>query len=99
MTAPSQTITGRFAPSPTGTLHTGSLVAAVGSWLAARSLNGRWLLRIDDLDTPRLKPDTVDDILKTLEAFGLTWDGEISRQSRHLQEYADAFETLNNNKV
>ena len=94
MTFPPHTITGRFAPSPTGLLHTGSLVAAVGSWLMAKSMGGRWLLRIDDLDAPRLKPETVDHILQTLEAFSLTWDGEISWQSRHLQEYASAFETL-----
>lgn len=57
-------------------------------------MGGRWLLRIDDLDAPRLKPETVDHILQTLEAFNLFWDGEISWQSRHLQEYAAAFETL-----
>jgi glutamyl-Q tRNA(Asp) synthetase len=89
-------ITGRFAPSPTGLLHTGSLVAAVGSWLMAKSMGGHWLLRIDDLDTPRLKPETEAGILKTLEAFGLHWDGRISRQSEHLQEYAAAFEVLAN---
>jgi len=89
-----QTITGRFAPSPTGLLHTGSLVAAAGSWLMARSMGGRWLLRMDDLDTPRLRPETEADILRTLEAFGLFWDGEISRQSRNLERYAEAFEQL-----
>lgn len=94
MITSSPNITGRFAPSPTGLLHTGSLVAATGSWLMAKSMGGRWLLRIDDLDTPRLKPDTVDDILKTLENFGLYWDGEISHQSNHLQDYAEAFEYL-----
>ncbi len=93
-TSSPKTITGRFAPSPTGLLHTGSLVAAVGSWLMSKSMGGRWLLRIDDLDAPRLKPETVDHILRTLEAFSLTWDGEISWQSRHLQEYFAAFETL-----
>jgi glutamyl-Q tRNA(Asp) synthetase len=94
MTSPSHTITGRFAPSPTGLLHTGSLVAATGSWLMARSMGGRWLLRMDDLDTPRLRPETEADILRTLEAFGLFWDGEISRQSRNLERYAEGFEQL-----
>lgn len=87
-------ITGRFAPSPTGPLHSGSLVAAVGSWLMARSAGGRWLLRIDDLDTPRQQPGMVDDILATLESFGLSWDGELSWQSRHRRFYEEAFERL-----
>lgn len=87
-------ITGRFAPSPTGALHTGSLVTATGSWLLAKSLGGRWLLRIDDLDTPRQVPGMVDDILATLESFGLFWDGEISWQSRHTEAYCAAFEEL-----
>lgn len=87
-------ITGRFAPSPTGALHTGSLVAAVGSWLMAKSAGGRWLLRMDDLDTPRQVPGMVDDILQTLEDFGLQWDGEITWQSRHRDDYRQAFEVL-----
>lgn len=91
---PTSDITGRFAPSPTGSLHSGSLVAAVGSWLMARSVGGRWLLRIDDLDTPRQLPGMVDDILATLESFGLFWDGELSWQSRHLRFYEEAFEQL-----
>ncbi|HEY3307686.1 MAG TPA: tRNA glutamyl-Q(34) synthetase GluQRS [Desulfuromonadaceae bacterium] len=82
---------GRFAPSPTGALHTGSLVAAVGSWLMARSAGGIWLLRIDDLDSPRQMEGMVDDILQTLETFGLWWDGEISWQSRNLAQYERAF--------
>jgi glutamyl-Q tRNA(Asp) synthetase len=85
---------GRFAPSPTGALHTGSLVAAVGSWLLARSTGGRWLLRIDDLDAPRQVPGMVDDILATLDGFGLEWDGEISWQSRHREAYQQAFDEL-----
>jgi glutamyl-Q tRNA(Asp) synthetase len=87
-------ITGRFAPSPTGALHTGSLVAAVGSWLMAKSAGGRWLLRMDDLDTPRQVAGMADDIQRTLERFGLLWDGEISWQSRHLDAYRQAFEQL-----
>ena len=85
---------GRFAPSPTGALHTGSLVTAVGSWLMTRSAGGRWLLRIDDLDSPRQITGMVDDILKTLELFGLWWDGEITWQSRNLAHYEQAFVEL-----
>lgn len=86
--------TGRFAPSPTGALHTGSLVTAVGSWLMAKSRGGRWLLRVDDLDAPRRVPGMVDDILATLEGFGLTWDDAISWQSRHQDAYLQAFDAL-----
>lgn len=91
---PITNITGRFAPSPTGALHTGSLVAAVGSWLLAKSAGGRWLLRMDDLDTPRQVPGMVDDILATLESFGLLWDGGITWQSRHVEAYREAFEEV-----
>jgi glutamyl-Q tRNA(Asp) synthetase len=91
---PTNQTVGRFAPSPTGALHTGSLVAAVGSWLMARSRGGRWLLRIDDLDTLRLAPGMADDIMRTLERFGLVWDGEVSRQSRHAAAYEQAFAEL-----
>lgn len=85
---------GRFAPSPTGPLHTGSLTAAVGSWLAARSRGGLWKLRIDDLDTPRVIAGTADDIMETLESFGLTWDGAVSWQSAAISDYQDAFGQL-----
>ncbi len=87
-------VVGRFAPSPTGPLHTGSLVAAVGSWLMAKSAGGQWLLRIDDLDTPRCRQEFEDDILRTLERFGLVWDGVITRQSHNTVAYAAAFERL-----
>lgn len=87
-------VTGRFAPSPTGPLHTGSLVAAVGSWLMARSCGGRWLLRIDDLDGPRCRREFEDDILLALERFGLCWDGKITRQSDNITAYVEAFERL-----
>lgn len=86
--------TGRFAPSPTGPLHTGSLVAAVGSWLMAKRDGGRWLLRIDDLDRDRCRREFEDDILRTLERFGLCWDGPITRQSENDAAYAETFERL-----
>lgn len=87
-------VVGRFAPSPTGPLHTGSLVAAVGSWLMAKSSGGRWLLRIDDLDRDRCRQAFEDDILRILERFGLLWDGPLSRQSANTEQYATAFEQL-----
>ncbi len=91
---PGPTRTGRFAPSPTGPLHLGSLVAAVGSWLFARSSGGRWLVRMEDLDTPRVVPGAADDILRTLERFGLTWDGEVVFQSQRTERYEDALRIL-----
>lgn len=90
----SEQIIGRFAPSPTGHLHSGSLVTAVGSYLMAKRSGGKWLLRIDDLDTPRQIVGMADDIMWTLEAFGLLWDGEVSWQSRHRTNYRQAFEQL-----
>ena len=87
-------VVGRFAPSPTGALHTGSLVAAVGSYLMAKQAGGGWLLRLDDLDTPRQVPGMADDIMRTLESFALYWDGEVTRQSEHLEEYHAAFAQL-----
>ncbi|THF61238.1 tRNA glutamyl-Q(34) synthetase GluQRS [Pseudothauera rhizosphaerae] len=85
---------GRFAPSPTGPLHFGSLVAATGSWLDARSRDGRWLLRIEDLDVPRCVPGAAEDILRTLERFGFDWDGEPVWQSRRQDAYAAALARL-----
>ena len=85
---------GRFAPSPTGPLHFGSLVAAVGSYLEARRRGGTWLLRIEDIDTPRNAPGAADAILRTLEEFGFRWDGEVLFQSRRLDVYRAAFERL-----
>lgn len=78
---------GRFAPSPSGSLHFGSLVAAVGSYLRARAENGQWKLRIEDIDPPREVPGAADDILKTLECFGLYWDGVVLYQSDRLDAY------------
>ncbi|HEY5762535.1 MAG TPA: tRNA glutamyl-Q(34) synthetase GluQRS [Rhodocyclaceae bacterium] len=85
---------GRFAPSPTGPLHLGSLVAAVGSWLDARAAGGEWLLRIEDVDVGRCQPGAEDSILRTLEACGLTWDGPVVRQSERTEAYAAALDAL-----
>jgi glutamyl-Q tRNA(Asp) synthetase len=85
---------GRFAPSPTGPLHFGSLVAAVASWLDARAVGGRWLVRIEDVDAPRTVAGATDAILATLEALGLEWDGEVMRQSARTTRYAQALEAL-----
>jgi glutamyl-Q tRNA(Asp) synthetase len=85
---------GRFAPSPTGPLHFGSLVAALASWLDARHAGGRWLLRIEDLDRPRVMPGAVDRILRQLEACGLHWDGPIAIQSERVHLYDDALRSL-----
>src|SRR5688572_11103501 len=85
---------GRFAPSPTGPLHFGSLVAAVGSYLDARASGGEWLVRIEDLDTPRVVPGSADDILATLSAAGMHWDGEVVRQSARTDAYHAALHAL-----
>jgi glutamyl-Q tRNA(Asp) synthetase len=85
---------GRFAPSPTGLLHQGSLVAALASWLDARRHHGQWLLRIEDLDAPRNVPGAEEAILRTLDSLGLTADGAILRQSQRQALYRDALDTL-----
>ncbi|MDP2830111.1 MAG: tRNA glutamyl-Q(34) synthetase GluQRS [Sulfuricellaceae bacterium] len=85
---------GRFAPSPTGPLHFGSMVAAVGSYLDAKSQGGQWLLRMEDLDPPRVVAGAADNILRTLEAFGLGWDGETMWQSRRGKAYQAALDEL-----
>ena len=85
---------GRFAPSPTGPLHFGSLVAAVASWLDARASKGRWLVRIEDLDRPREQPGAAKAILNALEGLGLYWDGEPVFQSARGARYAAALDRL-----
>ncbi len=85
---------GRFAPSPTGPLHFGSLAAAVCSWLDARAHGGEWLVRIEDVDEPRCRPHWGDEILRTLERLGLQWDGPVVWQSRRVQAYREALERL-----
>lgn len=85
---------GRFAPSPTGALHLGSLATALGSWLDARVHHGRWLVRIEDTDTPRCVPGAAQSILRTLQAFGLQWDGEVMWQSQRTRFYQQALDQL-----
>lgn len=85
---------GRFAPSPTGPLHFGSLVAAVGSYLQARHQQGQWLLRMEDLDRPRCVKGADSQILQTLERYGMVWDGEVMYQSQRDPAYNTALEQL-----
>lgn len=85
---------GRFAPSPTGPLHFGSLLAAVGSYLDARSCGGVWRVRMEDVDQPRCNRDAADTILRTLEAYGFEWDGEVMYQSHRDAAYRAAFDRL-----
>ncbi len=86
--------TGRFAPTPSGPLHAGSLTAAVVSWLDARSQQGKWHLRIDDIDRPRTVAGAADDILRTLDAYGLGWDGPVSHQSEREAAYRESLALL-----
>lgn len=86
--------TGRFAPSPTGPLHEGSLLAALASCLDARAQGGRWLLRMEDVDAPRTQAGAADTILRQLEAFGFEWDGEVLWQSTRLDAYRAQLDSL-----
>ncbi|MAG44010.1 MAG: tRNA glutamyl-Q(34) synthetase GluQRS [Oceanospirillaceae bacterium] len=85
---------GRFAPSPTGPLHFGSLLAALASYLDARHCHGQWLVRIEDLDPPREDPTAASEILRILDAYGLHWDGDIVYQSQRGELYQAALDKL-----
>ncbi len=85
---------GRFAPSPTGPLHFGSLVAALGSYLQARRHQGRWLLRIEDIDPPREIPGAVSSIMTILDTYGFEWDGPVTYQSQRHALYEDVLHQL-----
>ena len=89
---------GRFAPSPTGPLHFGSLVAAAGSFLEARARGGEWLVRMEDLDPPRVAPGAADSILGTLRACGMEWDGAVVYQSARSDAYHAALHRLRGKK-
>ncbi|MEM5549763.1 tRNA glutamyl-Q(34) synthetase GluQRS [Pseudoalteromonas neustonica] len=95
VTAPMRNYRGRFAPSPSGPLHFGSLVAAVGSYLDAKSNQGAWLVRIEDIDTTRVIEGADTDILTTLEAYGLQWDEDVAYQTKRHHLYAHTIEYLN----
>ncbi len=90
---------GRFAPSPTGLLHFGSLVAAVGSWLCARHAGGQWLVRVEDIDPPREVAGSAQAILAALASFGLQADGPVVYQSQRIQAYEAAFASLKARRV
>ncbi len=87
---------GRFAPSPTGPLHFGSLIAAVGSYLQAHQQHGQWQVRMEDLDPPREVAGAADNILRTLERYGFQWHGPVIYQSQRSDAYDDALATLGN---
>ncbi|MDH5352941.1 MAG: tRNA glutamyl-Q(34) synthetase GluQRS [Gammaproteobacteria bacterium] len=87
-------VTGRFAPTPSGPLHFGSLVTAVASYCHAKAQHGRWLVRIEDVDTPRVVNGSIDHILQVLEAFGFEWDGQIEYQRDHFDRYRQVLQSL-----
>ncbi len=92
-------IVGRFAPSPTGPLHFGTLLAALGSYLLAKRQHGDWLLRIEDLDPPRVVPGAADDMLKLLEALAFEWDGEVLYQSQRFKRYQQVLQQLSDGEL
>ncbi len=93
MTGPPSYV-GRFAPSPTGPLHFGSLLAAVASYLEARTRRGQWLLRLEDIDPPREQPGAIEEIVAAMEAFGFEWDGPVHYQSETLERHQEAIASL-----
>lgn len=92
-------IIGRFAPSPTGSLHFGSVVAAVASYCLAKKNDGLWLLRIEDLDLPRVVAGATDTILRQLESLGLHWDQDIIFQSQRSERYIEILDWLQQQKL
>jgi glutamyl-Q tRNA(Asp) synthetase len=90
---------GRFAPTPSGPLHFGSLITAISSYLDAKKSNGNWYLRIDDSDKYRIKRNAISSIIKTTEAHGFEWDGDVLYQSDSSEKYLDAKYKLLNNKA
>jgi glutamyl-Q tRNA(Asp) synthetase len=95
-TTPGSSYIGRFAPSPSGPLHFGSLLAALASFLDARANNGQWILRMEDLDPPREPEGAAEEILDQLLHLGLEWDGEVLYQSQRLPDYQLALQQLSN---
>ena len=94
MTEPESRLDGRFAPTPSGPLHFGSLVTAVASYCQARSTQSAWYLRIEDVDTPRVVAGSSDSILRTLEQFGFEWDGDVIYQSQRFPAYEEVLQQL-----
>lgn len=94
-----KSIIGRFAPSPTGPLHFGSLVAAVGSYLLAKQAGGRWLLRMEDLDPPRVVAGAADGMLRLLDRLGFEWDGAVVYQSQRFERYRQVLQQLSERRL
>ena len=92
-------IVGRYAPSPTGDLHLGNVRTALLAWLSARSQGGQFLLRMEDLDTPRVVKGSADQILRDLEWLGLDWDGSVIAQSDRLEAYENAMRELSHKSL